>query len=152
MMSEAIMGALGQSRINWYRVFLLLVTLPIGAVAHTPERAADPIARHGGFAKRVGDYNIEFVVDTQRIQLYISSHGNRGLSTNAAVAELHIMNGNEPIKLQLRPDGSNRLTANWQPPAKESIQAILTLSMHGETVLKRPVLGIPILKIRAGPN
>lgn len=128
---------------------LLIAAVPLVAWAHTSEHAVDPLARHGGLAKRAGDYNLEFVADPLQFQLFVNSQGNRPLSTSGAVADLRIMHDAGAMDIQLQPAGGNRLAADWQAPVGESIRAILTLTMYGSKPVKRLVLGIPVLDTQA---
>lgn len=113
--------------------------------AHAPERTVDPVSRHGGLAKRMGEYNLELVVGPNQIVVYVHSQNNRPLSTEAAVASILVMHDAGSKTIELLPAGENRLAAEWQAPAVEEIRAVLSLALYGKKPIRRLVLSIPVL-------
>lgn len=119
-------------------VFTLVVS------AHTSERNADPVARHGGLAKRVGEYNIEVVAQKEQVFLYVHSRGNRALSTDGATASMRLMYDGGSTELSLLPSGSNQLTGDWQAPPVSRLNAVLNIKMYGHEPVKRLLVGVPL--------
>lgn len=123
---------------------LVMAAVSATAFAHVSERSVDPVSRHGGLAKRIGQYNLEIVANQRQLQLYVYSQGNRPLDTHRSSAELRIMHSGGTTDVQLSPSGGNRLASDWQAPQSDSVWAVLTLSIYGRKPVKRLVSAIPI--------
>lgn len=77
--------------------------------SHTPERVEEPIAKHGGIAKRAGPYNIEFVRRGKCLTIYVNSKDNSELSTAQSSAKaIMFVKGDNP-EVSLVPNGNNLL-------------------------------------------
>lgn len=128
------------------RVILLFTSLIAAgsAFAHSAERPREPVAKHGGVAKRVGKFNIELVLGNEQVQLYVRSQGNRRLATDRASGELLLMHQGQSITLTLAPTGSNQLGASWKAPAVDEFKAVLKLQMFGTDEAKALFLSLPL--------
>lgn len=128
-----------------YTIAVLIIIVMIFSqvsYSHSPERMREPIAKHGGVAKRAGPYNIEIVRKGQCVSVYVNSQDNSELSTirSSAKAVMYVK-GNNP-EFVLTPLGDNQLHGCCDVMLEGARMVKMQLKMFG----KEPVSKLFVLK------
>lgn len=119
-----------------------LIFMGQSSYSHTPERVEEPVAKHGGIAKRAGPYNIEIVRKGKCLTIYVNSKNNTKLSTARSTAKaVMFVKGDNP-EISLIPNGSNLLYGCCDVTLGNARMAKMQLKIFG----KEPVSKLFVLK------
>ena len=128
-----------------YTMFVLIITVMIlnqASYSHSPTRTKAPIAKHGGIAKKVGPYNIEFVRNGKCVSVYVYSKDNTELSiTRSSAKAVMYVKGDNP-ELVLLPGADNHLYGCCDVILDDAKMAKMHLKIFG----REPVSKLLVLK------
>ncbi|MFB3103958.1 MAG: hypothetical protein ACE1ZA_03435 [Pseudomonadales bacterium] len=117
----------------------LFASLP--TVAHSPDRARDPLTRHEGIGKRAGLFNIEFVAEGACASVYVYSKSNVPISVARSVATITSYLPGGKDELLLEPNRGNRLYGCSSVELDGFLAVLIRLEIYAEdpvSVLLRP--------------
>lgn len=116
---------------------LLILGLPVIALAHSNEYLATVKGGHGGMLRMAEKYHFELLVKAGEARVWVTDHGDTAQSTLGATGNLRLIASNGVIALKMIPAGGNELVAKdarIKPIAGTKI--MLNVSMKGESPLQ----------------
>lgn len=106
------------------------VLLAGAALAHAPEKG-----KNGGQQVDAGNYHVEAVVKGNTINVFVTDHGEKPVSTKGFKGTAVLVVGGKPAKITLAPRGENVLTGTAPVELTAPIRgAIQITSSDNETV------------------
>ncbi|MBL8382462.1 MAG: hypothetical protein JNM90_05270 [Burkholderiales bacterium] len=111
-----------------FAILALSLAPPAAAVGghdHTP--------KHGGVVAEVKDFDLELVVTTDRVRLYLRDHGNP-VKLDGANAKVTLLAETEKVEVNLTPVGG-ALEAKGSFKAGKGVKAVAVVSLPGKAPL-----------------
>ena len=128
-----------------HTMFVLIIIVMIfnqASYSHSPTRTKEPIAKHGGIAKKAGPYNIELVRNGKCVSVYVYSKDNTELSTSRSSAKaVMFVKGKNP-ELVLLPVADNQLHGCSDVTLDNARMAKMQLKIFG----REPITKLLVLK------
>ena len=95
----------------------------------TPARSTD---KHGGHEVEVGKYHIELVVKERDLSLYVRDKGDKAVDSKSIKATANVMSGKDKASVELKPTGTDALTAQAPFSIQKDAKVVVTFSVAGE--------------------
>lgn len=100
-----------------------MLTLSMASAAFAADKHDDHTPKHGGIVVEVKDIDYELVAKPDRIQLYISNHGNR-IDISKASAKVTLLVGTETQTVELKVAGEKfEASGKFNVPAGTKVVA-----------------------------
>lgn len=133
---------------KWSRRFATLIFAAVSftsvsgsAWAHDDKYFDSIKSPHGGQTRMAGPYHFELVLkagakDAQAspVQVYVTDHAGKAISTKGATATLLIVQGKQKITVELKPQAENEMIGQAAYNASADLKAALSFNEAGKGV------------------
>lgn len=122
---------------NRTRTLLLLLVLaaPLPAAAHSDEYLDTLSAPHGGQLRMAREYHYELVVDSGRITVYVTDHGERKFETAGASGRAIVLSGGKKTYVALSPAGDNLMAGSGEFAQAPDMKVVVSIALPGSPEL-----------------
>jgi len=115
---------------------LVILSLPLLAIAHTNEYLSTIKGAHGGMLRMSEMYHFELAIKDGEARVWVTDHGDKPQSTKEAVGTLRVISGNDAFLVRLAPTGRNELLIkDARITARKETRLLLSVRMKGEQFL-----------------
>ncbi|MBF0308503.1 MAG: hypothetical protein HQL56_03090 [Magnetococcales bacterium] len=80
---------------------------------------------HGGRMVEVGGHRLELVTRGERVDLYVTDHGDRAVALDKATGKVTLLGAGGKVEIGLAPAGGNRLSGTGAPAGAEQSAAVI---------------------------
>ncbi|MBF0136178.1 MAG: hypothetical protein H7833_13975 [Magnetococcus sp. DMHC-1] len=92
---------------------------------------------HGGRMVEAAGHRLELVTNQDRVDLYVTDHGNKPVVVDRASGKVIFLAGQEKKDIALAPAGDNRLTGNGKIPAGGQVAVVITVEGLAKRITAR---------------